>query len=204
MVAVEAFNSGLIDRYLKKGDPEAMDRLGLEITALERQFFLEKSKIMRTQLIRSGFDFLTDEAFVRLVQALMRRHGFVEHYAFPDPTGILFFDSDGVPKLMVMETHVGYVSHQEAAEGYDAPADLQEALREHSVVPFFWRSGGMYNQGLGDWRAHVAPANICEGKETYYWAMFDLPPELFSAPVYPYRQFLCDRAQTIWDMHERT
>jgi CheY-like chemotaxis protein len=43
MIAVEAFNQGLIDRYLKKGDPSAMDRLESEIETLEHEYFIERS-----------------------------------------------------------------------------------------------------------------------------------------------------------------
>ena len=47
---------------------------------------------------------------------------------------------------MVIETKVGLTSHLETAQDYSAPVELQVALRDEKVVPFFWKSGGMYTE----------------------------------------------------------
>lgn len=193
MVAVDAFNRGLIDRYLKKGDPDALDRLSVEIAALERQFFVERSAALKNLLARSAYSFLSDDTFVRLVYGLIKRHGFVEHYLFPDPSGILFFNAEGKAMLMVVETRVGLNSHLETAQDYGAPEDLQEALRRHRVVPFFWSSGGMYTEKVLNWQQYCLPACVCEGREDFFWAMFELPTGFLSEPVYAYGEFLKDQ-----------
>lgn len=192
-IAVEAFNHGLIDRYLKKGDPAALERLATEIAALERQYFIEKSAALHDLLAPHNFSFLLDDAVVRLLQALIARFHFVEHFVFPDPSGILFFDADGIPSLMVIESRVGLASHLEAAQAYGAPAALCSALREHRVVPFFWPSGGMYTEKIANWEQYCRPARLCEGRDDYYWAFFDLPPEMLDGPVFGYNQFLKER-----------
>jgi CheY-like chemotaxis protein len=193
MIAVDAFNHGLIDRYLKKGDPAALERLATEVAALESQYFIEKSAMLHDLLVPRNFNYLLDDAFVRLVHALTARFHFVEHFLFPDPSGILFFDAEGKASLMIVESRVGLASHLEAAEEYGAPEALCSALREHRVVPFFWPSGGMYTEKIVNWEQHCRPARLCEGRDDYYWAFFDLPPELLAGPVYGYQQFLTDR-----------
>lgn len=193
MIAVDAFNQGLIDRYLKKGDPAALERLATEVAALERQYFIEKSTALHDLLAPRNFSFLRDDAFVRLVHALIARFHFVEHFLFPDPSGILFFDADGNASLMVVESRVGLASHLEAADDYGAPEALCSALREHRVVPFFWPTGGMYTEKIVNWEQYCRPARLCEGHDDYYWAFFELPAELLDGPVYGYKQFLKDR-----------
>jgi CheY-like chemotaxis protein len=195
MVAVEAFNEGLIDRYLKKSDTQALDRLELEIAALEREYFVEKSGALKDLLARHSFSFLSDDTFAKLVNDLTAQYGFVEQFLFPDPAGILFLGADGKPTLMVVETLVGLTSHLEAAQDYGAPASLQAALREEKVVPFFWNSGGMYTEASVDWERYCLPARVCSGREDYYWALFDLPARFLNKPVYPYNKFLLDWAQ---------
>lgn len=195
MVAVEAFNQGLIDRYLKKSDAQALDRLELEIAALEREYFVEKSGTLKDLLARHSFSFLSDDTFAQLVNSLAAQYGFVEHFLFADPAGILFLGADGKPALMVVETQAGLASHLEAAQDYGAPASLQAALREEKVVPFFWNSGGMYTEASVDWERYCLPAQVCSGREDYYWALFDLPAKFLSKPIYPYNKFLLDRAQ---------
>lgn len=194
MVAVNAFNKGLIDRYIRKGDPNALDQLEVEIAALEREYFLERFGTVKDLLVRDSFSFLSDETFAALVEDLMKRHGFVEHFLFPNPPGVLFFDAGGKPTLMVVETRIGLISHLEAAQDFSAPESLIAALREESIVPFFWKSGGLYTELSLDWLQYCKPAQICTGREEYFWALFDLPEKFLAQPVYSYNGFLRDRA----------
>jgi CheY-like chemotaxis protein len=193
MIAVEAFNQGLIDRYLKKSDPSAMDRLEYEIAALQREYFIEKSGTLKDLLVQHTYAFVQDEAIVKLVDTVLARHGFVEYFLFPDPAGILFFDAEGKATLMVVETRAGLISHLETAQDYDAPAALCTALRDAQVVPFFWKSGGMYTEKSIDWQQYCLPAQICVGRENFYYALFDLPEGFLQGSVYSYNKFLNDR-----------
>lgn len=193
MVAVDAFNQGLIDRYLKKSDPKALERLEAEIATLERAYFAEKSGTLKDLLVRHSFSFLSDNTFAKLVDGLIAQYGFIEHYLFPDPAGVLFFDADGKSTLMVVETREGLVAHLEAAQDYGASVELQTALRDERVVPFFWKSGGMYTENSQDWEQYCLPAQVCAGREDYYWALFDLPEKYLHGPVYSYNRFLQDR-----------
>jgi CheY-like chemotaxis protein len=195
MVAVAAFNAGLIDCYLKKGDPQALDRLEIEIAALEHRYFVEKSETLRELLVRHSFSFLSDPVFAKLIGELCTHYGFVEYFLFPNPAGMLFIDADGLPVLMVVETSSGMVAHLEAAQEYGAPEDLQKALRDETVVPLFWKSGGMYTELSHDWEQYCQPAQRCAGHEDYLWALFDLPSRYLDQPVYPYNRFLMDQMQ---------
>lgn len=194
MVAVDAFNQGLIDRYLKKNDPNALDRLEVEIATLSKDYFVEHSRTLKDLLVRHSFSFLSDETFARLVDNIAAKEQYIEHFLFPDPAGILFFDANGRSKLMVVETRAGLISHLEAAQDYGGSIELQEALRKVAIVPFFWRSGGMYTEKSKDWQTYCKPAQLCSGKEDYFWALFDLPEVFLDKPVYSYNQFLSDRA----------
>lgn len=194
MIAVEAFNQGLIDRYLKKSDPSAMERLEYEIATLQKEYFIERSGTLKDLLVQHTYSFVSDESIVKLVDSLIAQHGFVEYFLFPDPAGILFFDADGKATLMVVETRAGLISHLETAQDYDAPVELRTALRDAQVVPFFWKSGGMYTEKSLNWEQYCLPAQVCLGREPYYWALFDLPEGFLQGPIYSYNKFLSDRA----------
>lgn len=193
LIAVDAFNRGLIDHYIKKSDALALERLEQAIATLERDYFFQRSVELQSYYTSQRYDFLYDECLGQLVQDMIRRYGFVEHYVFPEPSGILFLDAEGSATLMVIENQAGLQSHLEAAEEYGAPMALQEALRKHSVVPFFWPSGGMYNGRLLDWQQYCMPAILCEGKKKYYWAFFSLPAHFLAGEIYSYKHFLREK-----------
>ncbi|PKV45519.1 response regulator receiver domain-containing protein [Janthinobacterium sp. 61] len=195
-VAVTAFNRGLIDRYIKKSDDDALDILEQEIHALQREFFLQQSDTVRDLLLLHDYSFLQDEALAAVVYELCQRQGYVEFYIFPNPSGILFFTRDGHAKLMIIETERSLHTQYEMARDSDAPASLLLALLELRVIPYFSDadSDGMYAAHIGEnWFRYCAAPTICLGQVTYFWALFDVPPHQLGQPVMSYAQFL--RAQ---------
>lgn len=194
-VAVDAFNRGLIDRYIRKGDETALDQLEREIAALQRAFFLEQATLREVVMLHH-YSFLHCPAMTHVVQEQCQRHGFVEHYIFPNPNGMLFIDKYGKAKLMVIETEQGLRSQYEIARDNDAPPTLLSALLERRLLPFFSQAGGdsMYSKAVGDnWHRYCAAPQVCHGREAYYWALFDVPPHYLGAPIYSHSLFLRER-----------
>ena len=197
-IAVNAYNRGLIDRYIKKSDDDALDLLELEIASLQQAFFAERSETLRDLLVLHNYQFLQDPVLAAVVRELRRNHGFVEHYIFPNPSGILFFDQHGKATLMIVETARGLQAQYEVARDSDAPASLQNALLERRVLPFFsdLDGDGMYTGAIGEnWYRYCAAPQICEGAETYFWALFDVPQHYYGATVLSYAQFLQQHRQ---------
>lgn len=192
-IAVNAFNRGLIDRYIKKSDDDALDLLELEVLALQQSFFADQSETLRDLLVLHNYHFLQDEALAAVVRDLYRQHGFVEHYIFPNPSGILFFDLHGKARLMIIETEKGMQAQYEIARDSDAPASLLNALLERRVLPFFSDADGdgMYHPLIGEnWYRYCSAPQVCRGGQTYFWALFDLPAHYCAAPVWSYDQYL--------------
>ncbi len=195
-LAVDAFNRGLIDRFIKKSSPDALIRLENEIIQLQQDFFSEQTRTLKVLLSSDAYSFLSDPAMEELVSQLSRRYRFVEHYLFPHPAGILFLDVQGKATLMVIETKGGLISHGEIAQDLGAPAELLAALNEFRLVPFFSDTGGMYGDAVGhDWLSYCLPPQICRGSEEYYWALFDLPSHYLKGTIYPYSEFLKRQGQ---------
>jgi len=192
-VAIAAFNRGLIDRYIRKSDPDALDRLESDLIALQRDYFVAQSRVVQGLLALHEYRFVGDPAIAALVDQVARSYQIVEHYLYKSPSGFLMFDAEGRPHLLVIETEQGMRAHYEMAHDSGAPPALLEALRERRVIPNF--SGGdgdgMYSDAFDDgWYNYTAPAQECRGRERYYWAMFDLNPALLDGPVAPLSAFL--------------
>ncbi|MGV7209003.1 response regulator [Oxalobacteraceae bacterium A2-2] len=192
-IAVTAFNRGLIDRYIKKSDDGALDLLEASIHELQQAYFAAQSESLRELVLQHDFRFLGDPALAALVRSLCREHGFVEHYIFPNPSGILFLDKHGKATLMVVETEQGMCAQFEIARDSEAPPSLLAALQERRILPFFSDAGGdgMYQPRVGNsWHRYCAAPQVCQGRERYLWALFELPPHYFSRQPWAYSDFL--------------
>lgn len=193
-VAVDAFNRGLIDRYIKKSDDDALDRLETEIAELQSEYFAARSGPLRDLLELNNYGFVSDPAFAALVRSLLRDHGIVEYYVYSNPPGILMYDAEGNAQLMVVETEAGMDAHYEVACDNDAPESLLEALRARCIIPWFRDGDGMFSRDFSHgWHKYVAPARVCEGMQKYYWTLFKLEPGELAEPATSFSQFLRER-----------
>ncbi|MFP5393444.1 MAG: response regulator [Gammaproteobacteria bacterium] len=193
-VAVDAFNRGLIDRYIRKSDDDALDRLEQEILALQNAYFAARSEPLRDLLALHQYSFVADPAFGRLVREIVAREGIVEHYLYANPPGILMHDRQGRAQLMVVETEAGMDAHYEMAVDNDGPDALLDALRERCIIPYFPQADGMYSQAFSrGWHRYTQAAQVCQGRETYYWALFPLEGSELEGPAHSFEAFLNER-----------
>jgi CheY-like chemotaxis protein len=192
-IAVDAFNNKLIDQFIKKNDPIALNRLESAIDSLKKVFFTEQTSTLKDLLTRHTYGFLADSAIASLVDRLYQRYGFVEHYLFPNPSGMLFIDAYGKAKLVVVETEASLMAHYEIALDQNAPAELLTALKSHQLIPFFSDSDGVYDSSINDnWMKYCLPSQLCKGTQNYYWSIFELPSHYLQGDVYTYAEFLID------------
>jgi CheY-like chemotaxis protein len=190
-VAIEAFNRGLIDRYVRKSDAHALDRLEADLTQLQESYFLVQSEALRMLLSLHDYSFVNDAAISGLVRELGARHKIVEHYLFKTPPGFLMYDRDARPWLLAVETEESMNAQYEIALDGGAPPSLLEALGQRRVVPNFGDGDGMYSKlAHKEWHRFTAPAQTCHGRELYYWAMFALEPDFHDGPVASFANFL--------------
>ncbi|HEY0064544.1 MAG TPA: response regulator [Telluria sp.] len=193
-VAVDAFNRGLIDRYIKKSDEAALDKLEAEIVALQQEFFVARSDSLRDMLTLHNYAFVSDPAFAQMVRALVREHKIVEHYVFSSPPGILMYDHEGNAQLLVVETEASMNSHFEVACDNDAPDSLLNALRERCIIAWFREGDGMYAKTYASsWHKYVQPASLCRGAQNFYWALFPLEPGELTEPAASFADYLRTR-----------
>lgn len=190
-VAVRAFNHGQIDRYIRKSDDDALETLEAQILDLQRAFFAAKSEGLSGIFALHDYGFVLDPAIAALVKEISERFDIVEHYLFTSPTGFLLYDCEAKPRLLIIENGQSMNSHYEVAQDNGAPPSLLTALKEYRIIPNFSAGDGMYSAVFGEkWHKHCAPAQICYGREPYFWALFELAPDALPGAAMPFMQFL--------------
>ena len=190
-VAIDAFNKGLIDRFVRKQEPTALDQIEAGIDILQNQWFLEQSRAQVERLDRQTFSFLSDVAVCALIKDLCDRYGYVEYYLLTSPSGFLFFDTNGRSTLMVIQTEMSLHGQADIAADAGVPHALLEDLVKCRVVPFFRSHDGMWHADMkGDPAAFCKPAQICSGDEPYYWALFEPPAHWAKRAPYSHSRFL--------------
>lgn len=167
--AVDAFNQGVIDRYIRKSEHQVYDNLNRTIRELQYAH-------IRDAFVAAGevFDvdkpsLLSDPAIASLVQTLLAEHGFVEYYLCANPWGFLMVDGDGRLHRLVLHTRTNLKQEAQRARFAGAPKDCVDALAKARIVLDPAIKGDQY----GHWSRHVRAPERINGQQEYFWALFE-------------------------------
>ena len=197
-VAINAFNQGLIQRFIHKREPEALDLLEEGIEALQSDYFLRQSWSQVGTMEDPRYSFLSDEGVDALVRDLCDRYGFVEHYLLSSPAGFIFFTEDGHGTRLVLMTRDGLQDQAAAMLRMGADEDAVDDVQACRVVPFFHTPYGLWSDQLpGAAADYCKAAQVCSGQQDYYWALFELPAHYQKGHAYPHAQFLREHAASL-------
>ena len=129
LVAVRAFNRGLIDQFIPKQTQDISRRLVEAVDGLLRTPHARHAQTWRVTLTPAQNTLLRDPAVAQWLSAYCAKH-FVEHVAIGDPFGVLGMDAAGQVAWLQLETREGLQALAELAEvaGVD-PADVA-AIRQ--------------------------------------------------------------------------
>jgi CheY-like chemotaxis protein len=189
-VAVRSFNEGLIDRFIRKHEADAVETLNQAIRDMQNAYFDQAGASVRDALCVAEYGFLKDTALAAHVSGIFETLGIVEHYLSYQPHGLLMFDDAGTAYLLVIHTDETLRGVREIAIEQGAPASFLEALDSHRSLPYFWRTEGYYPAHCVEWEPYMHPASVFVGERRYTYAIVKAPAGLALDTVMPYDTYL--------------
>jgi len=189
-LAVQAFNEGIINRFIPKQDPGAMTLLQGTIREMQEDYFQDIGRLMEGALNIGPLHFLRDPFFTELFRKICAELKIVEFYLCSSPDGIVLLDGDGVVTLLLVCSDETMRMHYEVAFDNAAPVELLDKLIKGTIVPYFWRSRGLYSRQYFDWPSYVHPAQECNGLQRYRYALVQENRGLMIPAVFSYHDYL--------------
>lgn len=189
-VAVQAFNQGLIDRFILKQDDDVFTLLSRAIVDLQLAYFESLGRMVMDALALGSHTFLRDPVFIEEFRLICSRLNIVEFYISSIPDGILMLDADGAASLMIVQSEEDMLSHYEIAYDQAAPQALLDILKSNRVVPYFWATMGEYAPECLDWTPYLFPATELKGREWYYYTVVPNPGGIPTDTIRPYNAYL--------------
>lgn len=189
-LAVEAFNEGLIDAYIKKSVENLTPTLVTRIAELQLRHFLDLSLSMTSILSDRRADTLSscfhDRGFIAFFKAFLKDHGLTEYYLFSCPGNFLVLDAHGTPSWFVVKERKELdISVQKLLDTHskDFKTPEQQALRmgleEHRLISFFFDAKTL-EQPVSDWTPYLYPCEVFDSGEegkVFYYALIPYQPE---------------------------
>ncbi|GAA4352065.1 response regulator [Variovorax defluvii] len=179
-IAVEAFNGGLIDRFIRKQDPNALEILDQAVLEMQAYHFEEMQSMLSDSLSVGLHRFLRDRKLAARFKELCAQYNIVEYYLTCAPDGMLMLDATGASYLLVVQNESQVQSTHEIAYDQGAPEQLLTRLRSGEVIPYFPKTQGIYSSIYKDWRSCLHTATKIEGDDAWYSYVVIEEPEGFN------------------------
>ncbi len=135
-VAVEAFNAGLIHRFIPKQKDDPILATHDFVEELVAEYFNQYTVRLKSALAIDPPAFLTDAVVANWLHALMAENNLVEYYLVDDPPGFLMLKSNGQIWRLAVLSPTDVAQQAEQARAYGAPQTLVNALAAGDKVVF--------------------------------------------------------------------
>ena len=181
LIAINAFNQKLIDRYVSKNDIIDIKMLDAVIEDAEQDYFERITKFYHHLILHGERETtLVDPVFIEFFWKTSKSLEAIEHYLL-DPVGnFLFLNRHGQCSTLYTYNE-GLLRHvSESEEAKELPANLRRDLASGTQI-LCWRGTSESPFLPGHlWSQHIRPACKIQGKQSYYCAV---TPESMSVDV---------------------
>jgi CheY-like chemotaxis protein len=135
-LAVEAFNAGLIHRFIPKQTMDPIEIVYDFVTELLHEYFNQYTARLMTTLAIDPPGFLLDTEVAGFVEQLMATEGLVEYYLVDEPPGLMMLKADGEIWRLAILSDREMAEQAEQARSFGAPEAVQRKLDAGKAVAF--------------------------------------------------------------------
>jgi CheY-like chemotaxis protein len=176
-VGVEAFNNGLIDRFLLKSNNQSVDQTLDYVNALQRDYFNQYISRLHDALALNPPAFLNDPSIGEFVGRLCEQYGFIEYYMVDNPTGLILLDSDGNMRRLIILDEEERATQCKYMADHAAPEAIQQQMARGELVGFFEEEvEAFFDSTDYPWLENCVPAEVVGGKQIWHIGLMDNPP----------------------------
>ncbi len=171
-LAVEAFNAGLIHRFIPKHKAIAVEALIAFVAELEREYFQQYLARLRTTLSLDPPGFLVDPVIAVQARRLMQEERVAEYYLVTDPPGFLMLRADGTVLRLLLLDQQAHARQVDFVREHGAPRDIRQGIERGELAGLF--SGDSPADYFGEpypWAEKVVPARRIVGQQTWLEAL---------------------------------
>ena len=166
--AVEAFNLGEIERFVKKGEADYITKIKQYVQELNIHYFSQLSQSVFTLLSKNGNDILHSIAFIQKFNEIVEQYNIVEFYLAEDTGSYILMDEQGSVVELIVRSVEDMHFFAEMAEN-DGMQSMADAINERKKMPCLLPGGDrLALASTWEW----CDANPLKDEDTtYYYAV---------------------------------
>lgn len=174
-VAIEAFNAGLIDRFIRKNHDHALEIISAYIAELQIRYFVSLVDKLKASLSMQTPEFLLQAPVHNHLTEILTHKQTREYYMVSEPPGFLLLTSAGSVQRLILQDDELISQNLQYAINHHAPASIIEALQKKQALAFFYQAKEPYNDEEYPWQDFIFPATQIENS-SWHIAFDNNPP----------------------------
>lgn len=178
-LAVEAFNEGLIDKFIIKKDANLGQKINTAILELQNKHFLDISHALLKNLNTQPNSCLKDPKFAEFFNEFCHSKKITEYYLINVSGSYLLLTENGSIEWFTVASDEDMDYYYEFAESEGASDEILSALKNRQKVPYFQRLYGYLEAKEIKWEEHLYDAKKIEGESTTFYYALITKPHLF-------------------------
>ncbi len=190
-LAIEAFNEGLIDRYVKKSDPSATDLITKNIHELQQQYFQAMSEMIIRMLSVSYPSCLEDKTFINFFNSMIAKHNICEYYLADHSGSFILLDEDARVSYLMVKTEADMRENYDMALDNGASDTVLDYLASAAKIPAFWQTN-LCPPVNEQWEKYMVDCQSFGENSQYYFALINDKPlvEIKASTILSYHHYL--------------
>jgi CheY-like chemotaxis protein len=167
-LAVEAFNSGIIDYYLSKEAPNLIDQLVQTIQILQKSFFNSEIERSVGSLLNSN-SLINDISSLPFYEEIKHKLRATEYYLLDKLGSMLFITCEGIPVTLALSTSNMLDVFSKIAEDQDQ-FSIASILSKREQLLFFPRQED-HMRPASEWNNFLNYAKPFPGKDNIFYSL---------------------------------
>jgi len=187
--AIKAFNSNIINYYIRKSDDNLFEHLTKAIQEMQNRYFLDISSYIKIRAIDNKKSLFNDAKLSEYFSNIVKTHNIVEYYFLTNPPRYKLKAADGKTSLFLVYSRYDLNEQIRVIKEEAGPTWLLDALKTGHYVPFFQSADGFFDAESFDPENTIYMADVVEGDDTYYCAHItdtSIPLEPVLTPSQPF------------------
>lgn len=178
-LAIEAFNQGLINAYIRKHEPGIYDLLNNHIFSGQQNYFRALTNPPLDIIFKKWATAIFDPKFTNFFKNFIKEKKIVEYYLIDLVGSFLCLTADGTPNILYTFNEESLEQNLEAIEerlyytstsAKSLPAGFLEDLQAKNKVLCFPFTGDNMHPHPSEWADFIYPLQMINGQQPYYIA----------------------------------
>lgn len=185
--AIDAFNRGIIDKFISKASPHLYQELERAINDLTNKYFKNISETILKHCGDSLHALLNNKQYKALFKKVIAERQAVEYYLVDRQGSFLFLTKQAKPTWLVVCDHKKIDEQVSLLKGYDFSKILTQCIANKNNLLFLF-SENEYKEPLKSWEKYIFRAKKLN--ETYSYSIVEgnLTNSIQWEKVTPYEQ----------------